>query len=383
MDQYSEGPGEFEMPPDGFDGNDGGGGGEFEAPDFEGGDGSEGGAGDGGEKSGELRAALEAVTQHLMSQAARISEIGTRSIEDLEGEGNIVGAAIVGGPIDDMLVPPGEEALAVFTVEEPDIEMVRRTLSDSFGVRAAAEDSAPIIAIRTGEIDAYSHRFKIRPAPGGVSVGHYRITAGTLGCLARDARRLYILSNNHVLANSNNARVGDPILQPGPADGGRNPGAVIAKLQKWVTINFAGGVNYVDCAIGWTDPRLVRRELVYLHRGTRRFFRVSTGMAPARVGQLVGKTGRTTQLTCGRVTSVNATIRVNFGGGRVAVFADQMAIKSVNSQPFSAGGDSGSLIWTWDARRNPVGLLFAGGGGITFANKIQRVLPALGVQLYT
>ena len=49
----------------------------------------------------------------------------------------------------------------------------------------------------------------------------------------------------------------------------------------------------------------------------------------------------------------------------------------------SAGGDSGSLIWSWDKQRNPVGLLFAGGGGFTFANKIGRVLSALDINLYT
>ena len=39
-----------------------------------------------------------------------------------------------------------------------------------------------------------------RPAPGGVSLGHYKITAGTLGCVVYDRKsgaRL-ILSNNHV-----------------------------------------------------------------------------------------------------------------------------------------------------------------------------------------
>src|SRR5207247_1162936 len=44
---------------------------------------------------------------------------------------------------------------------------------------------------------------KMRPAEGGVSIGHYRITAGTLGVLARRGGRPVILSNNHVLANGN------------------------------------------------------------------------------------------------------------------------------------------------------------------------------------
>ena len=66
------------------------------------------------------------------------------------------------------------------------------------------------------------------------------------------------------------------------------------------------------------------------------------------------------------------------GPGRVALFCDQMVIRAPSGD-FSAGGDSGSLIWTWDSRRCPVGLLFAGGGGYTIANKIHRVLGSLGV----
>jgi hypothetical protein len=94
----------------------------------------------------------------------------------------------------------------------------------------------------------------------------------------------------------------------------------------------------------------------------------------------VGKSGRTTQLTRGGVTAVNVTINVNFGGGRVARFTNQIAVRTPGSN-FSAGGDSGSLIWSWDARRAPVALLFAGGGGTTFGNPIASVLARLDVQL--
>lgn len=81
---------------------------------------------------------------------------------------------------------------------------------------------------------------------------------------------------------------------------------------------------------------------------------------------LVGKTGRTTQLRQGRITAVGVSVNVGYAG-RTALFVDQIAIQSVNASPFSAGGDSGSSIWTWNSARNPVGLLFAGGGGTTFA----------------
>ena len=76
------------------------------------------------------------------------------------------------------------------------------------------------------------------------------------------------------------------------------------------------------------------------------------------------------------------SIRVDFRNGRVANFRDQITIRGLRGD-FSRGGDSGSLIWSWDKQRNPVGLLFAGGGGFTFANKIGRVLSALDINLYT
>ena len=65
------------------------------------------------------------------------------------------------------------------------------------------------------------------------------------------------------------------------------------------------------------------------------------------------------------------------------MFKDQIAIRGNGGRAFSAGGDSGSVVWCWDRRRYPVGLLFAGGGGITFANKMWRVLHALDIRLET
>jgi hypothetical protein len=92
-------------------------------------------------------------------------------------------------------------------------------------------------AARAAEAVDLDRTKRIRPAPGGVSIGHFQITAGTLGVLAHRGGRPVILSNNHVLANQNAARVGDPILQPGPADGGRLQDT-IARLVDFVPIQF-------------------------------------------------------------------------------------------------------------------------------------------------
>jgi hypothetical protein len=318
-----------------------------------------------------------------------------RTFEALAGIGNIQGVSIGeahGGTEGGMqgissALEPGGQALRVYVAEPGTVDQVKAALVDTLGLRTLSDDRVPLTVVVTGLIDALPHRFRLRPAPGGVSVGHFRITAGTIGCLATGrtpprSSRLLVLSNNHVLANSNNAAFGDCIAQPGPADGGRCPADQIATLERFVRINFSGGVNFVDCATGWAVPDRVRRELVQLQSGTPTFFRIASTPLTPTVGMMVAKSGRTTQLTVGRIAALGATIRVNYGGGRVGLFQDQIEIVGTSGM-FSAGGDSGSSIWTWNATRNPVGLLFAGGGASTFANRITRVLTALDIQLVT
>ncbi len=334
----------------------------------------------------QVKAAIENL---LIRQAGPMVEGSVMAADALAGAGNIQGVGYsLAHPASG--VEPGLPSLIVFTAEPTSEEEVKGLVADAVSVTDEDLDAARLTVVHTGLIEAYPHRFKARPAPCGVSVGHFQITAGTLGALARGrsgerANRLFVLSNNHVLANSNAGPIGAAILQPGPYDGGVNPRDRIAVLERFVPINFsAGTVNFVDCATGWAVSSLVRREFVYLVNGQQRFFRVSSQPVSPQVGMLVGKSGRTTQLTQGHITAIGVTVNVNYGGGRVATFRDQFSVVStVSGKDFSQGGDSGSLIWTWNPARNPVGLLFAGGGGVTFANRIDRVLHALDIILYT
>ena len=313
-----------------------------------------------------------------------VRSTGVQSVESFtSGAGNVQGVAIGLGDASASGVP-GEPTLAVFVAEPTSPDQVRSTVVDALGVQAATD--VPISVHRSGVIDAQPHRFYIRPAPGGVSIGHPRVTAGTLGCLAvgRTAprnSRLMLLSNNHVIANSNNAVFGDCISQPGRYDGGTCPAHQIAILERFVPIAFGGATNYVDCATGWCWPDRVRRELVYLSGGTPQFFRIGSAPIHPQLGMNVGKSGRTTQLTSGRVVALNWSGKINYGVG-VAFFARQFVVQG-HSALFSAGGDSGSSVWTWDARRAPVGLLFAGGGSYTICNPMPWVVAALDINLYT
>jgi hypothetical protein len=332
--------------------------------------------------SGDLLALRDAVEATLLAASGEFSVLSDSSTTQ-----GIVGVGI-GLPDPDSIAfgvgGPGEPTLTLFTEGALPREVLLGQLAQSAGTRALS--SVPLQQVPVGAVDAYSHRARHRPAPGGVSVGHVDITAGTLGSRAIGLtapwnNRHLILSNNHVLANSNAGRVNDSIIQPGRADGGRHPGDQIAVLGRWVPISFGGAANIVDAAFGWAWHERIRGGQYYLSGGSAAFY--TTGAAPlaASLGMIVGKSGRTTGLTQGRVTQIGVSVNVNFGGGRVALFRNQIAIQSVNSSPFSAGGDSGSLIWHWAAGVRPVGLLFAGGGGTTFANPIGNVLAALNIRL--
>lgn len=306
------------------------------------------------------------------------------------GHSNIQGVAIghATGSAERVQGAPGDYVLTLYVVNAVPAVDLRSVLTTEMGVSAAGvEEGVPVHPVVTGYIDAQSHRLRLRPAPGGDSIGHYQVTAGTLGCLAvgRSAprnSRLMVLSNNHVLANTNSAAEGDCISQPGPHDGGSRPNDQVAVLERFIPLEFGGAPNYVDCAVGWTWPDRVRPELMQFTDGRVNYFHVSGTRVEAQLGMSVGKSGRTTQVTSGRVEALGASIWVNYDGGRRAYFEDQISFRG-DSGNFSEGGDSGSLIWTWDPTRSPVALLFAGGGGVTFGNRIGRVLDALDVNLYT
>jgi len=264
-------------------------------------------------------------------------------------------------------------------------------------------EGTPTDVVQTGTIRALQSRTdKIRPAPGGVSIGHRDITAGTLGCLVKKNDQVFILSNNHVLANSNQAMIGDPILQPGPYDGGRYPDDHIANLEEFVPINIIGlpddcpianaiaGFlnriakllgshvemqainqqpvdNLVDAAIARPlNPEDVTEEIMEIGR--------IQGSTEAQLAMAIKKSGRTTGLTSGVIEQVDVTVNVQYGEGKIARFTDQLMAGAM-----SQGGDSGSAVL--NDNNQLLGLLFAGSDTTTVINRIQNVFTALGVSV--
>ena len=232
---------------------------------------------------------------------------------------------------------------------------------------------------------------RLRPAPLGYSVGHPLITAGTIGALvANGAGSKFVLSNNHVLAASNDASLGDPTLQPGPFDGG-TASDQIGTLFAFRPINFSGGNNTFDAAIALTTSANVANATpaddgygapstaIYGDANSDGLFDNKNALLNLNVQ----KYGRTTKLTHGQITGINATVSVCYEAVFIfclksANFVDQLI---VTPGTFSGGGDSGSLIVSDDAGRNPVGLLFAGSEAETIANRVDLVLNYFGVTI--
>jgi hypothetical protein len=206
---------------------------------------------------------------------------------------------------------------------------------------------------------------------------------GTLGALVEDdGRNQYILSNNHVLARANAAETGEDIIQPGLIDQSptcfKDTNDVVADLSAFIPILFKtkGTMppNSVDAAIAQVRAGKVDPTGFIIDIGT-----LSSDTVTPSLGMAVKKSGRTTGLTHGNITAVNATVDVSFESGKTARFINQIVVGPGN---FIAGGDSGSLM-VEDVPTNPraVGLLFAGSSNTAIANPIDNVLNAFGVSM--
>lgn len=265
----------------------------------------------------------------------------------------------------------------------------------------------PTDVVQSGVIKAFGVYDTVRPALGGDSIGHYAITAGTLGCVVKKNGQRMILSNNHVMANSNEAKVGDQILKPGAYDGGKLENQ-IASLDSWQNIVFIGeGLPDTNCSIANGLAMILNVFSAMLGRQSRmrayslqaevnlidaalakpivnldvsdeiRDIGKIANMKSAELGMEVHKRGRTTGYTKGIVDQIDVTTQVSYGTNKTAVFSDQVIITSDNGS-FSQPGDSGSAILSGN---NLVGLLFAGSDTITIVNRIENVFNILGCSL--
>jgi hypothetical protein len=228
--------------------------------------------------------------------------------------------------------------------------------------------------------------------------------SGTLGALVQDqSSNLYILSNNHVLAEADQGVVGDTIIQPGLVDTGCTQLAsgvtgirALATLQYWAPLINAS-VN-VDAALASTTSASVDTSGAILSLGASGggSNQIDAAAPVAGTGETltaaninnihVAKSGRTTGLTCSTVDVINASVKISYYKDAAdtlfytaKTFTNQIGIPG---NYFSDNGDSGSLVVD-TANAQPVGLFYAGSAGTSnapgesFANPISDVLTNL------
>ncbi len=219
-----------------------------------------------------------------------------------------------------------------------------------------------------------------RPVCPGISASNAAVNAGTISMICRsrrpaDAGKLFVLGNNHTLADLGAAAVGSDIVQPSPADGG-DISDRIATLARFVAIDETPtATNQVDAALAelvagvQTQPGICS-------------IGIPQGIAAPEFGAVVQKHGRTTGLSRGIIDdpSVDALIPLSRQDpGRMARFVQQIRIvPAVGMSLFAQPGDSGALVTTRKGNR-VVGLLFAcpDNGQFAYANPIASVLEEL------
>jgi hypothetical protein len=219
---------------------------------------------------------------------------------------------------------------------------------------------------------------------------------GTLGALVADqSSNLYILSNNHVLAESDQARAGDTVVQPALVDLNCNPqaGRTVGSLRYVVPLQSSQ--TNVDAALAAATPAVDGTGAI-LQLGPS-INGVLSAAAPAAgngealnaslLNQLrVVKSGRTTGLTCSTVNTIDLSVQVDYYYDcaetqpyYTKTYVNQIGMPGAS---FADSGDSGALVLD-ASNAQPVGLFFASGAddsnhGFSVANPIQDVLRELG-----
>ena len=209
---------------------------------------------------------------------------------------------------------------------------------------------------------------------------------GTLGSLLQRNGIYYILSNNHVLARSDSASIGDAITQPDLIDANCSTAGTttVGNLTQYVNLEAAG--TNVDAAIAQIVTGTVDTTGSILSLGATATGNTADAGSPhagngiaAHIGESVAKSGRSSSLTCSTVSAIQLQASVSYqkgcntGANFSVTYTGQV---SVAGGTFSAEGDSGSLIVDQNTA-DPVALLYGGSDTDTVGNPVADVLAAL------
>ncbi|MEZ0388732.1 MAG: hypothetical protein ACAI34_16790, partial [Verrucomicrobium sp.] len=252
------------------------------------------------------------------------------------------------------------------TFEGVTIDIERLPIQKALAKKAAGGGAA-------AQTTPAQHQSRHRPLLGGTQISPSGVNyVGTLGGIVRRGTEYFILSNNHVLANTNRLPIGRRIGQPlgSPASN------AVARLSEYEPILFpdASGVaprNRMDAAIAILENTNLTTVPGQMYGIPTYVAQIGTPVP----GTTVTKSGRTTAVTRGQViaTNVNGVI-VNYGteaNPMLATFDRCVQVRS-STGSFSNPGDSGSFILSAQSGR-AVALLFAGDGTNTFGCDMTAV----------
>ena len=259
-------------------------------------------------------------------------------------------------------------------------------------VQSTASGSSTVTVVPD---NAGAHTSNITLGTSGSNAHDFQNTAnntvtccgGTLGSLVTRAGVKYILSNNHILARSDGATLGDAIVQPGLIDTATcsaSDATTVANLSQFFNLETSPPPN-IDAALAQIVPGKVDITGAIFYLGAAVDANNVPVSAPPQGGSgmagsvnlAVAKSGRSTGLTCSTIdaintaTSVEYTVNCDGTGNSFTVLYDNQV--DVLGGDFSGQGDSGSLIVS-QSSATPVALLYAGSDSDTVGNPVGDVL---------
>ena len=235
--------------------------------------------------------------------------------------------------------------------------------------------------IRNGPQDDFI-KDKLRPLESGCGItsnkpmnGFYG--DGTLGCILTKyiagERQFFLLSNAHVLSDSNDTPIGTEIIQPPYVHSGRAPKDTIAHLTTYVPIEFetvdSRPINYIDAGIA----KLTKNSLA-----TNRIYDLGEikGVDKPSLGIGIQKVGFVTGLSFGEIKTVGVSTPVEWPDTSRAFFKDLILSDNLENDD----GDSRSVVLNDDNK--VVGLFMAGVDSYAYFCDIKRVLDAFNAEVY-
>ena len=235
--------------------------------------------------------------------------------------------------------------------------------------------------IRGGAEDDFI-KDKLRPLEGGCGITSNKTVNGfygdgTLGCILTknvgSDRQLFLLSNAHVLSDSNDTPIGTEIIQPPYVHGGRAPNDVIAHLTTYVPIEFekenTRPVNYIDAAIAKLTSNSLATNRIYDLGEIKGVNKPTLGMGIQKVGFVTG-------LSFGEIKTIGVSTPVEWSDTVRAFFKDLILSDNLENDE----GDSGSVVLNDD--NEVVGLFMAGVDSYAYFCDIKRVLDAFNAEIY-